>query len=77
MAKPIPMTRIHPETGKVLHRGERPMTVEYLGLNHVMNVNGWFQDDDSDGLMWRDNGVVADQAFVELKVEHVTSMLSR
>lgn len=74
MAKPIPKTRIHPETGKVLNRGERRMTVEYRGLKRVVKVNGWFPDDDSDGLMWRDDGAAADQALAELKAEHAARM---
>jgi hypothetical protein len=68
--KTVPTTRIHPVTGKILRRGEREMAVEYKGFSRTVTVKGWFPDDDSDGVMWRDDGAAADRALVEMKAEH-------
>jgi HTH-type transcriptional regulator/antitoxin MqsA len=65
-----PQTRIHPETGKTLHRGKRELTVSYRGLTRTVVVAGWFPEDGSDGVMWRGDGDAADAALSELKAEH-------
>lgn len=65
-----PKTRIHPETGKTLHRGKRELTVSYRGLTRTVVVAGWFPEDGSDGVMWRGDGDAADAALAELKAEH-------
>ena len=45
--------RVNPETGKILRRGERRMTVAFKGLSRDVEVKGWFPDDGSGGLMER------------------------
>ena len=67
-------TRIHPVTGKILTRGKRKMKVEFQGMRRVVEIKVWFPDDDSDGLMWRDDGAAADAALAEMKAEQAAKM---
>lgn len=62
--------RVNPETGKILRRGKRRMTVAFKGLSRDVEVKGWFPDDGSDGLMERGDGDAADAALRALKAEH-------
>ena len=62
--------RTHPVAGKVLTRGKRQMKVEFQGSSRVVEVEGWFPDDGSDGLMLRDDGAAADAALAEMKAAH-------
>lgn len=40
-------TRTHPETGETLRRDVRPMTVAYAIYSKVLNVPGWYPDEDN------------------------------
>ena len=65
----IVQTRIHPETGKTLRRGVRPMTVRYKGLERTVMQPGWWPEDDSDGLVSGLDAREADHALHEMKAE--------
>jgi len=41
-------TRLCPETGKVLKRGLRPMTITYKGLSSTFDMPGWYPTDGGD-----------------------------
>lgn len=43
-------TRIHPITGKTLARGVRSQVVAFGSLSKVIDVPGWYPDDDSDAV---------------------------
>ena len=62
-------TRIHPETGKILRRGVRPMTVRYKGLERTVMQPGWWPEDDSDGIISGPDGKETDHALHEMKAE--------
>ena len=62
-------TRIHPETGKLLRRGVRPMTVRYKGLERTVMQPGWWPDDDSDGLISGLDAKETDHVLHEMKAE--------
>ena len=60
-------TRTHPETGKTLRRGVRRQTVRFGSLTRVVDVPGWYPDDDSDSLHSGADLADSDRAFRELK----------
>ena len=43
-------TRIHPVTGKLLSRGVRPQAVAFGSLSRMVDVPGWYPDDDTDSI---------------------------
>ncbi len=62
--------RIHPETGQVLVRGLRRITIAHAGQSKDIDMPGWYAADDPTG----DSGLhdardmrVSDRALVELK----------
>ena len=44
-----PETMIHPETGATLRRRKRLETITYMDQTRVVEVEGWFPEDDGDG----------------------------
>ena len=42
--------RIHPETGKILRRGVRQQAVRFGSMTRIVDVPGWYPDDDSDSI---------------------------
>jgi HTH-type transcriptional regulator/antitoxin MqsA len=65
-------TRIHPETGKTLRRGVRPVTVEYDGDAVIVEQPGWWpvDEDDEDGIFVGEDNAVWSEAPNELKRRH-------
>lgn len=63
-------TRIHPETGKTLRRGERPQTVRFGSMSRIVDVPGWYPDDDSDSIHSGADLVDADRVFCEMKAAY-------
>jgi HTH-type transcriptional regulator/antitoxin MqsA len=63
-------TRIHPETGKPLRRGVRPQTVKFGSLARVVEVPGWYPDDDSDAIHSGADLAESDRVFRELKAAY-------
>lgn len=62
-------TRIHPETGKTLKRGVRPMLVQYGSMIREVEVPGWYPDGggDDDAIHNGADLRQADEAFAELR----------
>jgi HTH-type transcriptional regulator / antitoxin MqsA len=69
MAKPTETT-IHPETGAVLRRDRRPVTVSYMGRSKTVKMNGWFPEDDGDAVFVGDDLKPYGQAMKALKAAH-------
>lgn len=63
-------TRIHPETGKTLRRGERPQTVRFGSMSRIVDVPGWYPDDDSDSIHSGADLTEADRVFCEMKAAY-------
>ena len=55
------------ETGKPLRHATRPVIVRYRGLSVSVDVEGWFGDDDADGVLPLDDNRVIDRALNQLK----------
>lgn len=73
-------TRIHPETGKELHREVRQQTVQVGSLSCTVDVPGWYPNDDSDAIHSGADLKPMNQAFVKLRGEygaHVRSVRKR
>ncbi|RJF88128.1 transcriptional regulator [Oleomonas cavernae] len=62
-------TRIHPETGAVLTRGERPVVVRWAGEEKTVMLPGWYPSDDGDGLHSMVDLAVTDAVLRELKAK--------
>lgn len=65
-------TRIHPETGKTLHRDVRPQAVRYGSMVRRVDVPGWYPDDDSDSIHSGDDLAESDRAFQELRAAYAS-----
>ncbi|MEA3010183.1 MAG: HTH-type transcriptional regulator / antitoxin MqsA [Sphingomonadales bacterium] len=60
-------TRVHPETGAVLHRGVRRPTVRYGSLAREVEVPGWYPEDSGEGIHNGADLAEADRAYRELR----------
>ena len=63
-------TRVHPETGKVLRRGVRPQTVSVGSMSRIVDVPGWYPNDDSDPIHSGGDLKTSDEAFRELRTAY-------
>lgn len=60
-------TRVHPDTGKLLRRDVRPQAVKFGSLTRMVDVPGWYPDDDSDSIHSGLDLAESDRVFQELK----------
>lgn len=65
-------TRIHPETGKTLRREMRPQTVAFGSLSRVVEVPGWYPEDNSDSIHTGADLIVPNSAFLELRTAYAS-----
>ena len=65
-------TRIHPETGEVLHRDIRAIEFSYKGEKIFVDMPGWYPADKNsdDGIFTHEDMIVSDQALRILKSRH-------
>jgi len=63
-------TRVHPETGKVLRRCVRAQTVSFGSMSRIVDVQGWYPDDDSDSIHSGGDLKTSDEAFRELRTAY-------
>jgi len=63
-------TMTHPETGAILHRARRVETVSYMGMSKAVEIEGWFPDNDGDGILIGDDSAPLDAALSELKAAY-------
>ena len=69
MAKAVE-TMIHPETGAVLRRDRRPVTLRYMGFSKTVAMNGWFPEDDGDAVFVGSDFVPYGKAVRSLKAQY-------
>lgn len=69
-------TRIHPETGKLLRRGVRPQTIRVGSLSRMVEVPGWYPDDDSDSVHSGADLKASNAAFVALREAYAARVRS-
>jgi HTH-type transcriptional regulator/antitoxin MqsA len=62
-----PETMIHPDTGALLSRRRRTETVTYMGYSKEIVVEGYFPEDDGDGVIVGSDHEVFDAALDEMK----------
>jgi hypothetical protein len=60
-------TIIHPETGAILRRRKRMETVTHQGQSRTVEVEGWFPDDEGDGILVGADSEPLDAALAEMK----------
>ena len=63
-------TRIHPESGKILRRDTRSQTVTVGSLSRVVEVPGWYPNDDSDSIHTGADLKASNDAFQQLRTEY-------
>ncbi len=63
-------TRIHPETGEILHRDIRPIEFTYKGEKIFVDMPGWYPDEGDNGIFTHEDMAVSDQALRILKSRH-------
>lgn len=59
------------ETGATLKRARRVETVSCKGMSKQIEIEGWFPDDNSDGLLIGNASLPLDKAFAELKAAYL------
>jgi len=59
---------IHPETGEVLNRDVRPLTLSYKGQSITVDMPGWYSDNSDEGIHTGEDMKVSDRALKALKV---------
>jgi HTH-type transcriptional regulator/antitoxin MqsA len=59
--------RFSPETGAVMHRGIRPMTLEYRGQSVIVNMPGWYCDASDEGIHNGIDMIISDRALNLMK----------
>ena len=64
------MTKIHPETGAVLHRDVRPIEYTYKGESIIVDQPGWYPVDGDEGILTQEDMDVADEALRIMKARH-------
>lgn len=69
-------TRIHPVTGKELHRGVRSQKVCVGSLSRTVDVAGWYPSDDSDAIHSGADLKASNEAFVALRAEYAAHVKS-
>ena len=69
-----PETMIHPETGAMLHRRKRFETITYMDQARVVEVEGWFPEDDGNGVLMGADAAPLDAALAEMKAEYAASV---
>ena len=67
-------TRIHPETGEILHRDIRPIEFSYKGEKITVDMPGWYPDEGDEGIFTQDDMDVSDEALRILKARHEESL---
>ncbi len=68
------MAMIHPETGALLTRQRRMETVEYMGRKKVVEVLGFYPEDDGDAVFIGSDADPMDEAFRELRALYQAEM---
>lgn len=61
---------IHPESGRLLRRDVRPMTIDHLGKRRTIDLPGWYPEDtrfNDDAILEAKDAQILDRAYNELK----------
>lgn len=59
--------RTSPLTGKILKRGVRPLEVRYKGLSALIEMPGWYGEDENDAIHSGEDMKISDRALYALK----------
>jgi HTH-type transcriptional regulator / antitoxin MqsA len=59
---------VHPETGELLHRDVRPLTLTYKGQSITFDMPGWYGGNSDEGVHTGEDMKVSDRALNSLKV---------
>ena len=63
--------KIHPITGKILHRDIRPMEYTYKEQKIIVEQPGWYsEDNDEDAILSQDDMAAGDYALLIMKERH-------
>lgn len=68
--KPVPETRIHPETGAELRRGVRRDTIRFGALSATVDVPGWYPEDKGEGIHSGADLAESDGVFERLREDY-------
>ncbi len=62
-------TPVCPETGALMYRDERPMTLEYRGRSTTFSMPGWYCDRSDQSIHTAEDMKVSDRALNRLRAE--------
>jgi HTH-type transcriptional regulator/antitoxin MqsA len=58
---------ICPETGALMQRGVRPLTLTYKGQSITVDMPGWYTDQSEEGILTGEDMKISDRALNKLK----------
>jgi HTH-type transcriptional regulator/antitoxin MqsA len=58
---------MHPETGEILHRDIRPIEFTYKDEKIIVEMPGWYPENNNDGIFTQEDMKVSDEALKYLK----------
>ena len=64
------MEKIHPETGKILHRDVLSNEFCYKGEKIFVDMPGWYPENNDDGIFTRADMAIHDKALTILKAQY-------
>ena len=67
-------TRIHPETGEILHREVHEVEYEYKGEKIKVMQPAWYNDRGDDGIFTSADWKIADQEYEILREHHAAKI---
>lgn len=67
-------TKIHLETGKILHRDIRPFEFKFRGEKIVVDMPGWYPEDNDDGIFTQEDMKIAGEVLRKLKARHAEKL---
>lgn len=63
-------TRIHPETGEILHRDVRLIEFSFKGEKFTVNMPGWYPAEGDEGIFTHEDLKVSERALANLRARH-------
>ena len=68
------MEKIHPETGEILHRDIRPFEFKFRGETIIIDMPGWYPENNDEGIFTQEDMKIAGNALRELKARYAAKI---
>ena len=68
------MEKIHPETGEILHRDIRPFEFNFRGEKIIIDMPGWYPEDNDNGIFTQDDMKISGETLRNLKARYAEKL---